>query len=67
MMKRHNINALRTSHYPNAPYMPLLCNKYGLYMLAEADLEAHGVRTLYGSEKVIIIYKRLFVYRSNFG
>lgn len=51
MMKRYNINALRTSHYPNAPYMPLLCNKYGLYMIAEADLEAHGVRTLYGSEK----------------
>lgn len=51
MMKRYNINALRTSHYPNSPYVPMLCNKYGLYMIAEADLEAHGVRTLYGSEK----------------
>ena len=51
LMKRYNINALRTSHYPNAPYMPVLCNKYGLYMIAEADLEAHGVTTLYGDEK----------------
>lgn len=51
MMKRYNVNALRTSHYPNAPYMPMLCNKYGLYMIAEADLEAHGVRTLFGTDK----------------
>lgn len=41
-MKRLNINAVRTSHYPNNPYFYELCDKYGLYVLAEADLECHG-------------------------
>ena len=40
-------NAIRTSHYPNAPYFPELCSEYGFYMIAEADLESHGVGTLY--------------------
>lgn len=43
LMKKHNINALRTSHYPNSPYLPTLCDYYGLYVMAEADLEGHGV------------------------
>lgn len=51
LMKKFNVNGVRTSHYPNSPYMPMLCNKYGLYMIAEADFEAHGVRTLYGEDK----------------
>lgn len=42
LMKLHNINAVRTSHYPNSPLFPKLCDEYGLYILAEADLEAHG-------------------------
>lgn len=42
MMKRLNINAVRTSHYPNNPYFYDLCDKYGIYVLAEANVECHG-------------------------
>jgi beta-galactosidase/beta-glucuronidase len=42
LMKQHNINTVRTSHYPNASLWYDLCDKYGLYVLDEADLEAHG-------------------------
>ncbi|MDR0547133.1 MAG: discoidin domain-containing protein, partial [Dysgonamonadaceae bacterium] len=41
-MKRLNINAIRTSHYPNNPYLYDLCDTYGMYVLAEADVECHG-------------------------
>lgn len=44
IMKKHNINAIRTSHYPNDPYLYELCNEYGLYVMDEADMETHGVR-----------------------
>ena len=50
VMKRLNFNAVRTSHYPNAPYFPALCSEYGFYMIAEADLESHGVGTLYTND-----------------
>ena len=43
MMKQHNFNAIRTSHYPNSPLFPRLCDRYGFYLVAEADLECHGV------------------------
>ena len=43
LMKQHNINAIRTSHYPNSPLFPRLCDRYGFYLIAEADLECHGV------------------------
>ncbi|WP_141505230.1 glycoside hydrolase family 2 TIM barrel-domain containing protein [Paenibacillus luteus] len=42
LMKRHNINAVRLSHYPNDPRWLGLCDSYGLYAIAEADLETHG-------------------------
>ncbi len=42
LMKEHNINAIRTSHYPNAPYFVELCDRFGFYVIDEADLEAHG-------------------------
>ncbi|MCQ2587262.1 MAG: DUF4981 domain-containing protein [Treponema sp.] len=42
LMKQHNINAIRTSHYPNAPEFYKLCDKYGFYVIDEADLEMHG-------------------------
>lgn len=42
MMKRLNMNAIRTSHYPNNPYFYDLCDRYGMYVLAEADVECHG-------------------------
>ena len=42
LMKQHNINAVRTSHYPNAPWFLQLCSEYGFYVIAEADIESHG-------------------------
>ncbi|MEN6315005.1 MAG: glycoside hydrolase family 2 TIM barrel-domain containing protein [Clostridiaceae bacterium] len=42
MMKRYNINAIRTSHYPNDPRFPELCDELGFYVIDEADLETHG-------------------------
>ncbi len=42
MMKQHNINTVRTSHYPNDPRFYDLCDEYGLYVIAETDLETHG-------------------------
>ena len=41
-MKRLNVNAIRTSHYPNNPYLYDLCDRLGLYVLAEANVECHG-------------------------
>jgi len=48
LMKQHNINAIRTSHYPNAPWFAQLCSEYGFYMIDEADIECHGTATIYG-------------------
>jgi len=42
MMKQHNINAIRTSHYPNSPIFYQLCDEYGFYVIGEADNESHG-------------------------
>jgi beta-galactosidase len=42
LMKRHNVNAIRTSHYPNDPRFLELCNEIGFYIIDEADLETHG-------------------------
>ncbi len=47
LMKRHNINAIRTSHYPNAPFFYQLCDKYGFLVIDEADLESHGPVEIY--------------------
>ncbi len=44
LMKQFNFNAVRTSHYPNDPYFYDLCDKYGLYVMDEANVESHGVR-----------------------
>lgn len=44
IMKRHNINAVRTSHYPNQPLWYQLCDEYGLYVIDENNLESHGTR-----------------------
>lgn len=40
--KRHNINAIRTSHYPNQEYWYDLCDEYGLYLIDETNMETHG-------------------------
>lgn len=42
MMKKHNVNAVRTAHYPNNPGFYDLCDQFGLYVMSEADLECHG-------------------------
>ncbi|MCK9252128.1 MAG: DUF4981 domain-containing protein [Clostridiales bacterium] len=42
LMKQHNINTVRTSHYPNDPRWLDLCDEYGLFVIDEADLETHG-------------------------
>lgn len=42
LMKEFNINAIRTSHYPNSYYLYDLCDEYGMYLIAETDLECHG-------------------------
>jgi beta-galactosidase len=44
IMKKFNINAVRTSHYPNYPQWYELCDKYGIYIIDETNLETHGVR-----------------------
>lgn len=47
LMKEHNVNAIRTSHYPNAPQFYQLCDEYGFYVLDEADNESHGTGMAY--------------------
>lgn len=47
LMKQHNINAIRTSHYPNAPEFYRLCDEYGFYVIDEADVESHGCVNVY--------------------
>ncbi len=49
MMKQHNINAVRTSHYPNDPRFLELCDELGFYLIDEADLEAHGAGFNHGN------------------
>lgn len=51
LMKRHNINAVRTSHYPNAPQFYQLCDRLGFYVIDEADMESHGCVTVYNDLK----------------
>ncbi len=51
LMKKFNINAIRTSHYPNAPIFYRLCDEYGFYVIDEADVESHGSVTVYQTLK----------------
>ncbi|MBS4197743.1 glycoside hydrolase family 2 TIM barrel-domain containing protein [Lederbergia citri] len=51
LMKQHNINAVRTSHYPNNPYLYELCDQYGLYVIDENNLETHG-SWIYGQKEL---------------
>lgn len=51
IMKQHNINAIRTSHYPNSPVFLEFCDKYGFYVIDEADIETHGTTTIYVETK----------------
>lgn len=60
LMKKLNINALRTSHYPNNPYLYDLCDKYGIYVLAEANVECHPYQQLSSEAK----FKSIMVERN---
>ncbi len=60
LMKQNNINAVRTSHYPDDPYWYDLCDKYGIYVIDEANIESHGMG--YGSTK---FSKRYFMENSS--
>ena len=50
LMKQHNFNAIRSSHYPNAPFFYEICDKYGFMVIDEADIEAHGPFMIYRKE-----------------
>ena len=50
LMKQNNINSIRTAHYPHHPYLYDLCDKYGILLLDEANVESHGMR--YGKESL---------------
>ncbi len=49
LMKQHNVNAVRTSHYPNDPRWLELCDRFGLFVIDEADLETHGFQSMNGN------------------
>jgi beta-galactosidase len=64
LMKSHNINAVRTSHYPQPERFYELCNQYGLYLIDEADIESHGMG--YGPESLAkdSLWKASHLYRT---
>lgn len=49
-LKAHNVNAVRTSHYPDDPYFLQLCDEYGLYVIGETNLETHGTWQKLGAD-----------------
>ncbi|RIP35008.1 beta-galactosidase [Staphylococcus gallinarum] len=51
LMKQGNFNAIRTAHYPKSPLFYELTDKYGFYVMSEADIETHGVVRLYGEDR----------------
>ena len=50
LLKTHNLNAVRTSHYPDDPTWYDLCDEYGIYLIDEANLETHGVGGFFSNE-----------------
>lgn len=53
LMKKHNINAIRTAHYPNDPRFYELCDELGFYVLSEADMECHGCQYVDGWDEIL--------------
>jgi len=53
IMKAHNINAIRTSHYPNPPHLYELADRLGFYVIDEADVETHGIRAFLPKDEPI--------------
>ena len=64
LMKQFNINAVRTSHYPDAPLWYDLCDEYGLYLIDEANLESHGLVGLPGLPANDPVWRAGFVDRA---
>ena len=52
LMKEHNINAIRTSHYPSSPWFLEMCDEYGFYVIGESDVETHGCGDIYSVENL---------------
>ncbi|MGB8454058.1 MAG: glycoside hydrolase family 2 TIM barrel-domain containing protein [Anaerocolumna sp.] len=48
LMKRHNVNGIRTSHYPGSPWFLQMCDEIGFYVISESDIESHGATSFYG-------------------
>lgn len=67
LMKQHNVNALRTSHYPNAPWAYHFYDRVGLYVIDEADIETHGVLDLWGAGRRSGGYDGLSVEVDDYG
>lgn len=59
LMKKHNVNAIRTSHYPNAPWFYQLCDRYGFYVISESDMEAHGSSEILWEDENLDYMKRI--------
>ena len=57
LMKEHNVNAIRTSHYPNAPQFYQLCDEYGFYVIDEADNESHGTGYIYMANRTTEVWR----------
>ena len=57
VMKEHNVNAIRTSHYPNAPQFYQLCDEYGFYVIDEADNESHGTAYVYMKNRATEVWR----------
>ena len=62
LMKQHNINAIRTSHYSNDEYLYYLCEKYGMYMMAETNIECHALQK--SDEELKTPFKKLVMDRT---
>ncbi|MFI3238523.1 MAG: glycoside hydrolase family 2 TIM barrel-domain containing protein [Lachnospiraceae bacterium] len=67
MMKEHNMNAIRTSHYPNAPWAYELFSEYGFYIIDEADIETHNAERLYTGYVPYGNYKKELFEVNTFG
>ena len=67
-MKKYNINAIRTSHYSNDEYLYYLCDKYGIYLMAETNIEANALMKdtiTAGSEAKKALFKKMCMDRTN--
>lgn len=67
LMKEHNINAIRTSHYPNAPWAYDLYSEYGFYVMDEADIETHNTEKIYGGGRSDYNYSNQIIVSKSFG